>query len=110
VLLLVAAAGLLWLLLLGGLGWLQLPLPATPMWSGFPAPTVLLLGGVLAGLLVAGLGWVLGALAGRRRAAKARRRLGASVAQAVHDHVIGPVATEMDALARCRASASKAAA
>jgi hypothetical protein len=32
------------------------------------------------------------------------------VAVAVNDHVIGPVAAEMDALARCRAAASKAAA
>ena len=78
--------------------------------GGSPRRRVLLLGGVLAGLLVAGLGWLLGVLAGRRRAAKARRQLGASVAQAVNDHVIGPVAAEMDALARCRAAASKAAA
>lgn len=110
VLLVVAAAGLLWLLLLAGLAWLQLPAPETPMWWGFPAPTLLLLGGVLAGVLVAGLGWLLGVLAGRRRAARARRKLGASVAQAVHDHVIGPVAAEMDALARCRSAASQAAA
>ena len=78
--------------------------------GGSPRRPLLLLGGVLAGLLVAGLGWLLGVLAGRRRAAKARRKLGASVAQAVNDHVIGPVAAEMDALARCRAAASKAAA
>ena len=109
-LLAVAATGLVWLLLLAGLGWLQLPAPETPMWWGLPAPTALLLAGVLAGLLVAGLGWVLGALAGRRRAARARRSLGASVALAVQEHVVGPVSTEMDALARCRAAASRAAA
>ena len=82
----------------------------TPMWWGVPAPTLLLLGGVAAGLLVAGLDWLVGVVAGRSRAATARRRLGASVAAAVNDHVIGPVAAEMDALARCRAAASKAAA
>ncbi|MET0788349.1 MAG: GTPase [Cellulomonas sp.] len=109
-LLAVAVMGLLWLVGLAALGWLRLPAPETPMWWGFPAPTLLLLGGVAAGLLVAGVGWVLGALGGRRRAARARRRLGASVALAVNDHVIGPVAAEMDALARCRAAASRAAA
>ncbi|MEZ0449128.1 dynamin family protein [Cellulomonas sp. ICMP 17802] len=109
-LLAVAVAGLLWLVVLAGLGWLRLPAPDTPMWWGIPAPTFLLLAGALAGVLVAGLGWVLGALAGRRRAARARRKLGASVALAVNDHVIGPVAAEMDALARCRVAASKAAA
>jgi GTP-binding protein EngB required for normal cell division len=105
-----AAAGLLWLGGLAALGWLRLPVPETPMWWGVPAPTLLLLAGVAGGLLVAGLGWVLGALAGRRRAARARRRLGASVAAAVNDHVIGPVAAEMDALGRCRAAAATAAA
>jgi putative protein kinase ArgK-like GTPase of G3E family len=105
-----ALAGLLWLVALAVLGWLQLPPPQTPMWWGFPAPTVLLVAGVAAGLLVAGIGWVLGAVAGRFRSARARKRLGASVALAVNDHVIGPVAAEMDALARCRAAATKAAA
>ena len=105
-----AVAGVLWLVVLAALGWLRLPVPETPVWWGFPAPTFLLLAGVAAGLLVAGLGWVLGAVAGRRRAARARRRLGASVAEAVEEHVIGPVAVEMDALARCRAAASRAAA
>ncbi|WP_456825938.1 GTPase [Cellulomonas sp. P5_E12] len=109
-LLAVAATGLVWLLLLVGLGWLQLPSPETPAWWGLPAPTLLLAAGLLAGLLVAGVGWVLGALAGRHRAARARRGLGASVALAVNEHVIGPVSAEMDALARCRAAASRAAA
>ena len=37
------------------------------------------------------------------------RLLGASVAAAVDEHVIVPVAAEMDALARCRSAASRAA-
>lgn len=110
VLLAVAVAGLAWLVTLAAMAWLQLPAPETPMWWGVPAPTLLLLGGVAGGLLVAGLGWLVGVVAGRSRAATARRRLGASVAAAVNDHVIAPVAAEMDALARCRAAASKAAA
>ncbi len=109
-LLAVAGTGLLWLGLLAGLGLLRLPAPETPMWWGFPAPTLLLLAGVVAGVLVAGIGRVLGALAGRRRARRARRRLGASVAQAVEEHLVGPVAAEMAALARCRAAAATAAA
>ena len=109
VLLVVAGAGLVWLLLLAGMGLLKLPQPETPMRWGIPVPTLLLVGGVLAGLLVAVLGRLVGGLAGRRRAAQVRRRLSQSVVAAVEEHVIGPVAREMDALARCRAAAARAA-
>lgn len=109
VLLVVAGVGLVWLLLLAGMGLLQLPQPETPMQWGMPVPTLLLLGGVVAGLLVAGLGRLLGGLTGRRRAAAVRRRLGQSVARAVDEHVARPIAAEMDALARCRAAAARAA-
>ena len=109
VLLAVAGAGLVWLLLLAGMGVLMLPQPETPTQWGIPVPTLLLVGGVVAGLLVAGLGRLLGGWAGRRRAAKVRRRLGQSVADAVDEHVVRPIAREMDALARCRSAAVRAA-
>lgn len=109
ILLVVAGAGLVWLLLLAGMGLLKLPQPETPMRWGIPVPTLLLVGGVLAGLLVAGLGRLVGRLAGRRRAAGVRRRLERSVVAAVDEHVVGPVAAELDALARCRAAALRAA-
>ena len=105
VLLAVSGAGLVWLLLLAGMGLLQLPQPETPMRWGVPVPTLLLLAGLLGGLLVAGLGRVMGGVTGRRRARTVRRRLGQSVAEAVDEHVTGPIGAEMDALARCRAAA-----
>ena len=78
------------------------------MWWGFPAPTVLLLGGVLAGLLVA---------LARLAASAARRGPHAAPAHgapapaarrwrlAVNDHVIGPVAARAGRAGRaCRAA------
>ena len=108
-LLAVAGVGLAWLAVLAGFGLLRLPEPETPVRWGIPVPTLLLVAGVLAGVLVAGLGRVLGALAGRRRAHRARKRLGAAVAQAVDEHVVGPVAAEMVALDGCRNAAARAA-
>ena len=73
-----------WLLLagvVGGLAWLgaafvlaYLQLPPLPdvTWWGFPAPTVLTVGGVLAGLLVAGLARI-GIEVGARRRSRAMR-------------------------------------
>ena len=51
----------------------------------------------------------MGGVTGRRRARTVRRRLGQSVAEAVDEHVTGPIGAEMDALARCRAAAARAA-
>jgi GTP-binding protein EngB required for normal cell division len=107
---LVAAAGALWLLALAGLGALQLgdvlPLPE---WHGFPLPTLLLAGGVLAGLALAVLArWVNGAGA-RRRARTAARRLRAGVDEVAEELVIAPVQEELAAReALCAALATAA--
>ena len=76
ILLAAVVAGLLWLAASFVLAYLQLP-PLPPVtWGRLPAPTVLVLGGVLAGLLLAGLsriGVVVGA-SRRERAARAALR------------------------------------
>ena len=54
VLALLAVAGLLWLVALGVVGWLQLPEIGTPRVGPLPLPTLLLGGGLLLGLIVAG--------------------------------------------------------
>ena len=76
-----ALAGILWLALLAGLGYLQLDdaFP-TPEVRGLPVPTALLAGGLLAGLLVAFLARLLNGAGARRRARRARRALDERVA------------------------------
>jgi hypothetical protein len=80
------------------------PLPDV---AGIPLPTALLVGGALAGMLLALLARVVNGIGARRRARRAARSLRARVAQVGDELVIGPVEDELavharldDALAR----------
>lgn len=110
VLLAAAVAGALWLAGLAVLAYLRLPDPVTPVWGPAPAPTVLLLGGVAAGLLLALLGSLAARAGARRRARAADRRLRAAVAEVARRLVVDPLTAETDALAACRRAARAAAA
>ncbi|GAA4625893.1 GTPase [Cellulomonas oligotrophica] len=103
-----AAAGLLWLAALAVAAYLRLPEPVTPEWGPLPAPTVLALGGVLLGLLLALVGRVAAGVHARGRAARARRRLHAAVGEVARRHVVGPVAAEVARWDRCRSRARAA--
>ncbi|PZR55186.1 GTP-binding protein HSR1 [Xylanimonas oleitrophica] len=121
-LLLAAVAGALWLGAAFLTAYLQLPALPTPVltvggraWGGegdglaLPWGTVLLVGGLLAGVLLALASRLLGAVGARRRAARAQRRLRQAVAKVTDTHVRQPVGDELAALARCRAAARLAA-
>ncbi|MDR7381887.1 GTPase [Promicromonospora iranensis] len=134
----VVAAGLLWLLVLFGFAYLQLPPLPTPVltlptWSGdsgvvfpggpesgaddgpgvdpfrIPWPTLMVLGGLALGLLLALVCRVFGALGARRRAMGARRRLRQSVGTVADKLVRAPVGEELSQLASCRTAATVAA-
>ncbi len=106
-----ALVGLLWLLGLVVLGWLQLddvvPLPRV---QGLPVPTLLLVGGLLAGLLLAVLARPLVGLRARRRARRAGRRLQDAVAEVGRTEVLEPLAGTATAHARFCAALTRAAA
>ena len=86
--------GLGWLALSFLLAYLQLPPLPNVTWWGLPAPTVLAIGGVLAGLLVAGLARIGVEIGARRRTAKARQSLRAAIARVTGELVIDPVKAE----------------
>ena len=109
VLLGLAIVGLAWLGLLAGAADAQLHEPPAPQWFGLPAPTVLVVGGVLAGFAVALLGRLIGAAGGRRAATRARRHLRLAVEVVVGERVVDPVSAELLALAQCRDAAARAA-
>jgi hypothetical protein len=137
-LMVVVAAGLLWLLVLFGFAYLQLPPPPTPVltvptWSGgdgvvfpgapgsgsgeglgvdpfrIPWPTLMVLGGLALGLVLALVCRVIGAVGARRRAMGARRRLRHSVGAVADRLVREPVGEELAQLASCRTAATVAA-
>jgi len=109
-------AGLLWLAALWGFAYLRLPEPPTPLLTlgepgapQVPWPTLLVLGGVVVGIVVALLSRVAGAVGARRRAARARRRLREAVGRVADRLVRLPVGEELAALASCRTAALVAA-
>ena len=101
--------GLVWLGVLAGATYARLPELTTPTWWGLPAPTVLAIGGVLAGALVALAGRALGASGARRAASRARRHLRLAVEVVVGERVVDHVSAELLALAQCRDAARRAA-
>jgi GTP-binding protein EngB required for normal cell division len=103
-----ALVGLVWLLLLGVGSYLRLPDPPTPEVGGIAVPTLLLVGGVLLGLLVAGLGRLLvgaGAIARRHRA---ESRLRASIERVADELMLAPVQAELDRHRRARDALDRA--
>ena len=108
--LLVAAvvAGLGWLGLSFLLAYLQLPPLPDVLWWEIPAPTVLAVGGVLAGLLVAGLARIGVEVGARRRTAKSRQALRAAIAKVTGQLVIDPVKAEQERYERARLALERA--
>ncbi|MEG3093504.1 hypothetical protein U1703_18850, partial [Sphingomonas sp. PB1R3] len=102
--LLIAAAlvGGLWLAALAVMGYLKLSEPSTPDVGPLALPTLLLLGGVALGVLLALVcRWLVAATA-RRRAASADRRLRAAVHEVADELVVQPVAAELAAYTAVR--------
>jgi GTP-binding protein EngB required for normal cell division len=86
--------GLGWLGLSFLLAYLQLPPLPEVVWWGLPAPTVLAVGGALAGLLLAGLARIGVEVGARRRTAKARESLRAAIAKVTGELVVDQVKAE----------------
>ena len=103
-------AGLGWLAAAFVLAYLQLPPLPEVRWWGFPAPTVLVLGGVLAGLLVAGLARIGVEVGARRRTARARQALRAAIAKVTGELVVTPVRAEQERYEQARQALERVAA
>ncbi len=86
----VAVAGLVWLLVLAGLGFAQIHTEA-PTWGFLPAPLLLLVGGVVGGLLVAALTHAVAGHAAAVRGRAVESRLRDAVAGVGKERVISPV-------------------
>lgn len=92
---LVAIGGLVWLVVLGLFGFLQMPLDV-PTWGPFPIPVLMLGAGVLLGLVLALLARALARVGARRRRQAIQGRLVSSVAEVAREHVSTPVTAVLE--------------
>jgi hypothetical protein len=105
---LTAVIGAGWLLLLGVGSYLRLPDPPTPDVAGIAVPTLLLVGGLLLGLLLAVIGRLSakgGAVMRRRRA---ESRLRSSIEKVADELMLAPVEAELARHQRARAALDRA--
>jgi GTPase Era involved in 16S rRNA processing len=104
----IAAVGAAWLGALAALELLQLPDLATPQVGRLALPTLLLLGGIALGILLALVCRFLVRMTARRRAAAADRRLRERVHEVADELVVRPIAAELTAYATVRDALSTA--
>lgn len=98
---LTAVVGLGWLTVWAGAGWFQLLLPDLPRWGPLPLPTLLAVGGLLAGLLLAVAVRPFARLGARRRRAQVETLLRERMRAVAIERVLEPV---RELLARHRAT------
>ncbi len=91
VLALLSVVGLVWLVVLGVVGWLQLPEIGTPRVGPLPVPFLLLAGGLLLGWLLALVSRSFARTGARRRAALIDGRLRESVDGVASERIVAPV-------------------
>ncbi len=107
-LLIAVVAGLVWLSSAFVLSYLQLPPLPDLRWRGVPVPTLLAVGGVLAGLLLAGAARIGVEVGARRRIVRARQRLRSSIARVTAELVVGPVRVEQARYDQARTALQRA--
>ncbi|MFI6793880.1 YfjP family GTPase [Nonomuraea sp. NPDC050383] len=100
--------GALWLGVLFALDYLRLPELPVPTLGVVPWPTVLLVGGALAGILVALLSRLAAWAGGRRRARRTAKAMRAAIGEVSAEYVLQPVEAELDAYTRFRAAVERA--
>jgi GTP-binding protein EngB required for normal cell division len=96
VLVMTAAIGLSWLIVVTVLDWLRLPAIDTPGLGPIPYPFVLFVGGLFIGFLVSLVTGAIGRVGGRRRKFLVADRLHESVAQVARDRLVAPVQEILD--------------
>lgn len=97
-----AVAGLVWLVILMALAWLQLPAVDPPRLGPLPYPSLLFVGGLFLGFLTSLGTRAMGRVGGRRRKALVAARLRASVAQVARERLVAPVQEVLDRHRRTR--------
>jgi GTPase Era involved in 16S rRNA processing len=108
VLILAALVGAGWLAVLAFGSYARLPEPPTPEVAGFPVPTLLLLGGIALGLLLALVCRWLVSLTARSRARTADKRLRDAISEVSAEVVVEPIQAELASYAEVRSGLAAA--
>ncbi|MEM7338344.1 MAG: GTPase [Actinomycetota bacterium] len=88
-------AGLIWLAVIFGVAYFQLPPLPLPRYRGIPYPTGLVIGGIIAGLLLAFIARQFARVGARRRAGRVRKRTADAVGEIADEIVIDPMRAEL---------------
>lgn len=104
-----AAVGGLWLIGLAAGSFLRIDLP-TPDLGGLPAPTILLVAGVVVGVVLGAASFAVARRGGRRRTAAVRRQLEEVVDGVAGEVVVAPVEAELERYRTFSAALTKASA
>jgi hypothetical protein len=107
-LLIATVAGLVWSAVLLVDPWFGVTRPSTPDVAGFPVPVILLVGGIVLSLLLAGLCRLLVRATARSRARAADRRLRSAIAGVADELVVTPVQAELAAYDTVRSGLERA--
>lgn len=98
----VAVGGLVWLVVLYVMGFMQLPEPETPSVGILPVPLLMFAGGLLLGLGLSALARWWAKVGARRRRGVVARRLETSVAEVTDTRILAPVAAVLGRHAETR--------
>ena len=101
-LILAALVGALWLGALFAVRYLTVDVPETPDVGGYPLPVLLLVGGIVAGMLLALVCRLLVRGTARSRARSADRRLRSAISEVADAMVVKPVQDQLAAYAAAR--------
>ncbi|MGH3334151.1 MAG: GTPase family protein [Nocardioidaceae bacterium] len=93
----VAVSGAVWLGGLAVMAYFRMSLPETPDYGGLALPTLMLLGGVAVGILLAVLSRSLAGLSARAKARAAERRLREAIGEVTERLVVEPIEVEIAA-------------
>ncbi|MCD6640458.1 MAG: YfjP family GTPase, partial [Nocardioides sp.] len=108
VLIITAVVGAGWLALLALGSYARVPEPPTPQVGAWPLPTLLLLGGVGLGVLLALVCRVLVSMTARKRARAADKRLRSAISEVTSELVVEPIQAELAAYTQLRHSLATA--
>jgi hypothetical protein len=104
-----AVAGILWYVVLWGLGALSFPVPEPPLvLDWIPVPFLLVVGGIALGLVLAALSRALAGVGARRRADAVDRRLRQAIATVADEEILAPIAAVLERHRATRESLDRA--